>query len=99
MPGLVLGLRCDITVAFPQKAVNMADDKTKRGWQDRAQINVNEPYELRDWAKKFGITQEQLKDLVKKHGTYVTNIQRHLGNKLRAGTSSRPFSLVSSRQR
>ena len=32
----------------------MADDKTKAGKPDRDRINVNEPYELRDWGKKFG---------------------------------------------
>ena len=39
----------------------MADDKTKTGGQDRTRINVNEDYELRDWAQKFSVTQEQLK--------------------------------------
>jgi Protein of unknown function (DUF3606) len=33
----------------------MPDDKSKPGGQDRARINVNEPYELRDWARKFGV--------------------------------------------
>jgi hypothetical protein len=57
----------------------MADDKTKHGWQDREQINVNEPYELRDWALKLGISQERLVELVKTHGPHVANIKRALG--------------------
>jgi len=32
----------------------MPDDKSKRGGQDRTRIDVSEPYELRDWSKKFG---------------------------------------------
>ena len=33
----------------------MADDKTKSGGSDRTRINVNEDYELRDWASKFSV--------------------------------------------
>jgi hypothetical protein len=42
----------------------MADDKSKRGGQDRDPINVNEDYELRNWSKKFGVTPEELKKAV-----------------------------------
>ncbi len=42
----------------------MADDKSKTGGQDRQRINVNEDYELRDWAAKFGVTTGQLKQAV-----------------------------------
>jgi hypothetical protein len=35
----------------------MPDDKKKPGGQDRKRINVNEEYEVRDWSKKFGVTQ------------------------------------------
>lgn len=38
----------------------MADNKTKRGSPDNKQINVNEAYEVRDWAKKFGVSQKDL---------------------------------------
>ena len=46
----------------------MADDKTKPGGQDRSRININEDYEVRDWSKKFGVTEDQLKDAVKAVG-------------------------------
>jgi hypothetical protein len=39
----------------------MPDDKSKPGGQDRKRININEDYEVRDWAKKFGVSQDQLK--------------------------------------
>ena len=42
----------------------MADDKSKRGGQDRGRINVNEDYELRNWSKKFGVTPKELKKAV-----------------------------------
>ncbi len=60
----------------------MSDDKGKSGGQDRRRINVNEDYELRDWAKKFGVTGEQLKAAVAKVGDRAEDVERHLqGNK------------------
>lgn len=57
----------------------MADDKNKTGGQDRARINVNEDYELRDWSKKFGVTAEELKAAVKKVGPMADDVKRELG--------------------
>ena len=57
----------------------MPDDKSKRGKQDRARINVNEDYERRDWSKKLGVSQDELKSLVKKHGPSVSAIKKALG--------------------
>ena len=34
----------------------MADDKTQPGGQDRARININEDYEVRDWSQKLGVS-------------------------------------------
>ena len=59
----------------------MADDKTKTGGQDRQRINVNEDYELRDWAKKFGVTPEQLKQAVAAVGDRADAVQAHLSGK------------------
>jgi len=57
----------------------MPDDRSKRGPQDRARINMNEPYEANRWAKKFGITKQELKDLTKKHGPSVAKIRKAIG--------------------
>lgn len=56
----------------------MSDDKTKGGGQDRKRINVNETYELRDWAAKFGVTQEQLKAAVARVGDRADEVERFL---------------------
>ena len=56
----------------------MPDDKTKAGGQDRTRINVGEDYELRDWAKKMGVTPEQLKEAVKAVGTSAAAVEAHL---------------------
>lgn len=55
------------------------DDKEKTGKPDRDRINVHEPYELRDWAKHFGVTEEQVRKAVTKVGVMVKDVQRELG--------------------
>ena len=59
----------------------MADDKTRSGGQDRARINVNEDYELRDWSKKFGVSPDQLKAAVQAVGTNAAAVEQHLKGK------------------
>jgi predicted DNA-binding protein YlxM (UPF0122 family) len=59
----------------------MSDDKTKTGQQDRLRINVNEDYELRDWAKKYGVTRDQLKDAVKAVGPMAKDVEAYLKKK------------------
>lgn len=56
----------------------MADDKTKTRPQDAKRIDVNEDYELRDWAKKFGVSPEKLKAAVKEVGTSAEAVEKHL---------------------
>ena len=46
----------------------MPDDTQQRDGQDRTGIDVSEDYELRDWAKKFGVTAERLQEAVKAVG-------------------------------
>jgi hypothetical protein len=62
-----------------ERIIAMADDRTKTGKPDRDRINVNEDYELRDWARKFGVTPQQIKDAVKAVGPMVADVRRHLG--------------------
>jgi len=56
----------------------MSDDKSQPGGQDRTRINVNEPYELRDWAQKFGVSTEKVRAAVKAVGTSATAVEKHL---------------------
>lgn len=56
----------------------MADDKTLTGGADRKRINVNEDYELRDWAKKFNVTPEELKEAVQAVGTSADAVEKRL---------------------
>ena len=39
---------------------------------------MNEDYELRDWAKKFGVTPQQLKEAVQAVGNRAVDVEKHL---------------------
>lgn len=56
----------------------MSDDKAKTGGQDRQRINLNEDYELRDWAKKFGVTTDELRKAVARVGDRADEVERFL---------------------
>ena len=56
----------------------MADDKSKIGGQDRARINMNEDYEVRDWTKSLGVTKEQLQDAVDAVGDQAEAVRQYL---------------------
>lgn len=56
----------------------MSDDTKNSGAQDRARINVNEPYELSYWSKKFGCTADELRAAVKQVGVMSADVERHL---------------------
>ena len=55
------------------------DDKSKTANPDRQRISTSEEYEVRDWARKFGVTPEELRDAVARVGTEAENVKRYLG--------------------
>ncbi|TFW14359.1 DUF3606 domain-containing protein [Brevundimonas intermedia] len=59
----------------------MSDDKTKTGQADRARINLSEDYEVRDWAEKFGVTQEALRRAAERVGPMAEDVRRELDGK------------------
>ncbi|WP_032904830.1 DUF3606 domain-containing protein [Mesorhizobium sp. LNJC391B00] len=46
----------------------MADDKSKRDFRDRDRVSADEDYEVEYFATKTGITPQQVKELIAKHG-------------------------------
>jgi len=46
----------------------MADDKTKTDYRDRSRVAGEEDYEVRDFADEAGISVEQARTLIKRHG-------------------------------
>jgi uncharacterized protein DUF3606 len=47
----------------------MSDQKNKTDFRDRAEINLNEPYEVQYWTKKWRIPVEELNAAVKATGS------------------------------
>jgi hypothetical protein len=60
----------------------LSDDKSKTGRPDRDRININEDYEVRDWAKKFGVSEDILRSAVKKAGPAASDVAKQLGKSL-----------------
>jgi|KBSSwiStaDraftv2_1062776.scaffolds.fasta_scaffold599451_2 Protein of unknown function (DUF3606) len=60
---------------------SMADNLKQRGGQDRSRINVKQDYEVRDWAKKFGVSPEELKKAVLAVGDRADKVEAHLKGK------------------
>ncbi len=56
----------------------MADDKTKPGGQDRKRISLSEDYEVRDWAKQFGVSEDELRKAVGAVGNDAAKVEAHL---------------------
>ena len=56
----------------------MADDTTQRGARDRARINLEQDYEVRDAMKAFGVTREELEAAVRKVGNMRSDVEAEL---------------------
>ncbi|MBO9643243.1 MAG: DUF3606 domain-containing protein [Pseudacidovorax sp.] len=56
----------------------MADDRMQAHGQDRTRINLHEDYEVHDWAKKFGVPPDQLREAVKAVGPESKNVEQYL---------------------
>lgn len=63
------------------KEHDMAEDRSKVGGQDRKRINLNEDYEVRDWMKSLGVTEEELRKAVATVGDEADKVREHLGKK------------------
>ncbi|TIV72742.1 MAG: DUF3606 domain-containing protein [Mesorhizobium sp.] len=46
----------------------MADDRTKRDFRDRDRISADEDYEVEYFAQKVGLTAQQVRELIARHG-------------------------------
>lgn len=53
----------------------MSDDKTKRGGRDRERVAGGEDYEVRHFAKKYGISADRAKELIRQQGNHPDKLQ------------------------
>lgn len=56
----------------------MSDDKSQTGNPDRQRISLSEDYEVRDWSRKFGVSEERLRAAVEKVGSQADDVAREL---------------------
>ncbi|MEZ0219109.1 MAG: DUF3606 domain-containing protein [Tardiphaga sp.] len=60
----------------------MADDKSKRDYRDKTRINMNEPYEVDYWKKKFGVSGQALAGAIRAtDSTSVKKVEAYLKDK------------------
>jgi hypothetical protein len=62
-----------------RKGKIMPDDLTKRGEPDRDRVNVHEDWERKRWAKDLGVSEDKLKEAVRKVGPMVKDVKKELG--------------------
>ena len=56
----------------------MADDKNEVGAADRARISLREDYEVRDWTKALGVSEQELREAVDAVGNSVDAVRAYL---------------------
>ena len=63
--------------------IAVADDKSKTGNPDRHRINTSEDYEVRDWAKKFGVDEDMIRTAVVQVGNMASDVERYLKDRVK----------------
>lgn len=53
-------------------------DLKRRGPQDRSKINMQEAYEVKYWAREFGVSRELLQKAVDKVGNSAAAVRKEL---------------------
>lgn len=61
----------------------MADDANIKDYRDRDRVAAEQDYEVRYFAKENGITEDQVRDLIARHGNMREDLERE-AQKLRA---------------
>lgn len=54
-------------------------DDAKTAIPARERINVNEDYEVRDWAQSFNTTPEEIRKAVAAVGDRIADVRDHVG--------------------
>ena len=56
----------------------MTDDKNSIGSPDRDRISLNEDYEIRDWTKSLGVSEDELREAVDAVGNSADKVRDYL---------------------
>ena len=58
----------------------MAPD-SRNGSLERDRINTTEPWEIKYWTERFGVSEQELKDAVFTVGSVTHDVKRYLGKR------------------
>jgi hypothetical protein len=75
---IVRGFRWATSFSFEGEI--MSDNTSKTGL-DRQLVSLNEDYEIRDWTKSFGCTEDELRAAVKAVGNSAEKVREYLSKK------------------
>lgn len=59
----------------------MADDPRKTGTPDNDLINLNQDYEVRNWCRSFGCTEQELRQAVGKVGNSARKVREYFAQR------------------
>ena len=59
----------------------MADDKNSTGSPDRDRISLSEDYEVRNWTKSLGVSEDELREAVDAVGNSADKVREYLKGK------------------
>lgn len=59
----------------------MSDDRFEGAPRDRDRINLGEDRERHEWAQRFGVTEDELKDAVRAAGESANKVRDYLNVK------------------
>jgi Protein of unknown function (DUF3606) len=71
----------DAFVLYSSQEGYMTKDRSTAGQTDVDRVNIHEPDDIRNWAKRLEIDEDQLKETVKAVGTSVNAIKKALAGK------------------
>jgi len=56
----------------------MADNLKDRAPEDAKRISLNEDWEVKYWTKALGVSEMELKRLVKEYGPIAADVRKHV---------------------
>jgi hypothetical protein len=76
---IVILLRCSVFPCQQLREPAIADDRDEHGPKDCSRVNIKEPWKVRWWAKKWNVTEAELRTAHASTGPMASNIARRLG--------------------
>ena len=61
-----------------EEAAPMADNLKDRAPEDAKRISLNEDWEVKYWTKALGVSEMELKRLVKEYGPIAADVRKHV---------------------